>query len=47
MSKKCKQGFAYSKGALQLAIHVAQNRRAGEQKTHWNKTKKGIHDVKW
>ena len=27
-------------GPLQLAIHVAQNRRAGEQKSHWDKTNK-------
>ena len=25
---------------LQLAIHVVQNRRAGEQKSHWDKTNK-------
>ena len=24
-------------GLLQLAIHVVQNRRAGEQKSHWDK----------
>ena len=27
-------------GPLQLAIHVVQNRQAGEQKSHWDKTKK-------
>ena len=27
-------------GPLQLAIHVVQNRRAGEQKSHWEKTNK-------
>ena len=27
-------------GPLQLAIHVVQNRRAGEQKSHWDKTDK-------
>ena len=27
-------------GLLQLAIYVVQNRRAGEQKSHWDKTKK-------
>ena len=27
-------------GPLQLAIHVVQNRRAGEQKSHWDKTNK-------
>ena len=27
-------------GPLQLAIHVLKNRRAGEQKSHWDKTNK-------
>ena len=27
-------------GPLQLAIHVVQNRHAGEQKSHWDKTNK-------
>ena len=27
-------------GPLQLAIYVVQNRRAGEQKSHWDKTNK-------
>ena len=27
-------------GPLQLAIHVVQNRHAGEQKLHWEKTNK-------
>ena len=27
-------------GPLQLAIHVVQNRHAGEQKPHWDKTNK-------
>ena len=27
-------------GPFQLAIHVVQNRRAGEQKSHWEKTNK-------
>ena len=27
-------------GPLQLAIHVVQNRRAGEKKSHWDKTNK-------
>ena len=27
-------------GPLQLAIHVVQNRCPGEQKSHWDKTKK-------
>ena len=34
-------------GPLQLiAIHVVQNRRAGEQKLHWDKTNKENYDVK-
>ena len=33
-------------GPLQLAIHVVQNRHAGEQKLHWDKTNKGIHNFK-
>ena len=31
-------GFFLQIGPLQLAIHVVQNRRAGEQKSHWDKT---------
>ena len=27
-------------GPLQLVIHVVQNRRAGEQKSHWDKKHK-------
>ena len=27
-------------GPLQLATHMVQNRHAGEQKSHWNKTNK-------
>ena len=27
-------------GPLQLAIHVVQNRHAGEQMSHWDKTNK-------
>ena len=27
-------------GPLQVAIHVVQNRRTGEQKSHWDKTNK-------
>ena len=27
-------------GPLQLAIHVVQNRRAGEKKSHWEKANK-------
>ena len=27
-------------GPLQLAIHMVENRRAGEEKSHWDKTKK-------
>ena len=33
-------GFLGSIGLLQLAIHVVQNRHAGEQKSHWDKTNK-------
>ena len=28
-------------GPLQLAIYVVQNRHAGEQKSHWDKTNRG------
>ena len=31
---------------LQLAIHVVQNRRAGEQKSHWDKTNKENYHFK-
>ena len=38
-SLDCKTvGFFLKIGPLQLAIHVVQNRRAGEQKSHWYKT---------
>ena len=30
----------YGIGPLQLAIHVVQNRQAGEQKSPWDKTNK-------
>ena len=33
-------------GLLQLAIHVVQNRRAGEQKSHWDKTNKENYHFK-
>ena len=33
-------------GPLQLAIHVVQNRRAGEQKSHWDKTNKENYHLK-
>ena len=33
-------------GPLQLAIHVTQNRRAGEQKSHWDKTNKENYNLK-
>ena len=29
-----------------LAIHVVQKHRAGEQRSQWDKTKKGIHNFK-
>ena len=31
---------------LQLAIHMVQNRLAGEQKSQWDKTKKGNYHLK-
>ena len=33
-------------GPLQLAILVAQNRQAGAQKSHWDKTNKGNYHLK-
>ena len=33
-------------GPLQVAIHVVQNRRAGEQKSHRDKTNKGNYHLK-
>ena len=33
-------------GPLQVAIHVVQNRRAGEQKSHWDKTNKENYSLK-
>ena len=33
-------------GPLQLAIHVAQNRDAEEEKSHWDKTNQR-HNFKW
>ena len=33
-------------GPLQLAIHVVQNRRAGGQKSHWDKTNKENYHFK-
>ena len=38
--------YLYSIGPLQLAIHVTQNRRAGEQKSHWDKTNKENYNLK-
>ena len=32
-------------GPSQLAIHVVENRHAGVQKSHWDKTNKGIHNL--
>ena len=32
-------------GPLQLAIHVVQNRRAGEKMSHWDKTNKENYHV--
>ena len=34
-------------GPLQLAIHVEQNRRAGEQNRTGTRQTKGIHYFKW
>ena len=34
-------------GPLQLAIHVVQNRRAGKEKSHWDKTDKGNYHLTW
>ena len=33
-------------GPLQLAIHVVQNYRAGEQKSHWDKTNRENYHFK-
>ena len=33
-------------GPLQVAVHVVQNRHAGEQKSHWDKTNKGNNHLK-
>ena len=33
-------------GPLQLAIHMVQNRRAGEQKSYWDKTNKENYHFK-
>ena len=33
-------------GPLQVAIHVVQNRRTGEQKSHGDKTNKGNYHLK-
>ena len=43
-----KRTFLYEKrmGPLQVAIHVVQNRRTGEQKSHWDKTNKGNYHLK-
>ena len=38
--------FATVISPLQLAIHVVQNRRAGEQKSHWDKTNKENYHLK-
>ena len=35
----------YEIGPLQLTIHVVQNRHAGEQKSHWDKTNKGNYHL--
>ena len=33
-------------GPLQLAIHVVQNRRSGEEKSHWDKTNRENYHLK-
>ena len=33
-------------GSLQVAIQVVQNRRVGEQKSHWDKTNKENYSLK-
>ena len=33
-------------GPLELTVHVVQNRQAGEQKSHWDKTNKGNYHLK-
>ena len=33
-------------GPLQLAIHVVENRHAGEQKSDWDETNKGNYHLK-
>ena len=38
--------FSYRIGPLQLAIHMVQNDRAGEQKSHWDKTNKENYHLK-
>ena len=38
--------FIRAIGPLQLVIHVVQNRRAGEQKSHWDKTNKENYHLK-
>ena len=42
----CSYGKVQPVGPLQLAIHVVQSRRAGEQKSHWDKTNKGNYHLK-
>ena len=37
---RCYLLFEEYVGPLQLAIHMVQNHRAGEQKSHWDKTNK-------
>ena len=37
--------FKDDKLFLQLAIHVVQNRHAGEQKLHWDKIKQKTHII--
>ena len=46
LSNKLPTIFVNLIGPLQVAIHVVQNRRAGEQKSHWDKTNKENYHLK-
>ena len=41
-----KSNISLAIGPLQLAIHVIQNRHAGEQKSHWDKTNEANYYLK-
>ena len=40
-----KYSDSYELAPLQLTIHVVQNRHAGEQTSHWDKTNKGNYHL--